>query len=143
MICPMGGVYHLIYTSEAAANFDEDQLRTLVRDARENNAITGITGVLLYKDRGFIQILEGDQAVVDGTFDLIRADPRHRNIRVIYRGVHARREFGNWSMGFQRDDESAFNEAMGICSGEDFFEHEGDPAGALVQLAEIVGARSS
>ncbi|MDX1572338.1 MAG: BLUF domain-containing protein [Xanthomonadales bacterium] len=133
----MAEIYHLIYTSDAVRELSNGELHELVEGARENNQITGITGLLLYQDGGFIQILEGEKVEVEGIFDLIRSDPRHTNIRVVYRGFHPTREFNKWSMGFRLEDESAFDRAMGICDSLQFIEPEGDVSGALRQLARM------
>ena len=48
----------------------------MLTEARERNQQLGVTGLLLYKDGDFIQLLEGDKATVKALFqDSIRKDP--------------------------------------------------------------------
>jgi len=55
---------------------------------------------LLYTKGSFFQVLEGEPAVVDATFDRITRDPRHDKITVIIREPIAERSFEDWSMGY-------------------------------------------
>lgn len=52
-------MYHLIYTSYAIEPFDEAKLIELLKKARENNRLLDITGMLLYVNGKFMQVLEG------------------------------------------------------------------------------------
>lgn len=52
----------LVYMSHAVKPFSTDQLMTLLRECRHGNAEHGITGVLLYFNECFIQVLEGHTA---------------------------------------------------------------------------------
>ncbi len=64
----------------------------------------GITGLLLYHDGNFLQILEGEAEKVQATFARIAANPRHRNLqRLPPVSVHTRL-FPDWSMGFARPE---------------------------------------
>ena len=45
-----------------------------------NNKTLGITGLLIFSDGNFFQIIEGEEAVVKMTFEKIKKDPRHFNI---------------------------------------------------------------
>lgn len=94
-------VYHLVYVSAEAVPFTTDMLADLLQRAREHNAAAGITGLLLHKDRNFIQVLEGPRAAVAGLYDRICRDPRHRNPIVLDEGEFPDRQFGEWSMGFR------------------------------------------
>ncbi|NJO83577.1 MAG: BLUF domain-containing protein, partial [Blastochloris sp.] len=43
----------------------DDQLREILVKARDKNRRLNVTGMLLYRDRFFIQALEGEQEVVE------------------------------------------------------------------------------
>lgn len=92
----------LIYGSSEASPFDEDALLELLRRARANNSALGVTGMLLYAEGSFLQVLEGETAVVQGLFEKIARDPRHGGTRVLLKSLVEERTFGDWSMGFQR-----------------------------------------
>lgn len=59
-------MFRIVYTSTASVPFSTAELADLLKSARDNNQRHDITGMLLYKDNNFIQILEGpEQAVRD------------------------------------------------------------------------------
>jgi EAL domain-containing protein (putative c-di-GMP-specific phosphodiesterase class I) len=90
---------HLIYTSTATQAFTDNDILELLEKARENNQRLEITGMLLYTDGSFFQVLEGDRAVVDALFQHIAKDERHTAVTTIIRETIARRSFGDWTMG--------------------------------------------
>jgi hypothetical protein len=90
----------LIYASAAAVPFDEATLEALLRKARENNHRLGVTGLLLYDKGSFLQVLEGEEAVVRPLFDHICKDPRHSKATLLRLAEVEQRAFGEWSMGF-------------------------------------------
>ena len=92
-------VFRIIYVSTAAKDFDETEIEELLTESRRNNLRDGITGVLMYYDRNFIQVLEGDKNTVSACLDRICKDSRHRSHYVMYRGEAENRLFDNWSMG--------------------------------------------
>jgi hypothetical protein len=91
---------HFIYASRATHALTPREIAELLAVARRNNAQRGITGMLLYVDRSFFQVLEGDEAVVDLTFRAISADARHSRITRIIAEPIAHRSFAEWTMGF-------------------------------------------
>ena len=57
-------MFRLVYLSTANSHFSKAELTSLLQLSRSNNQRLGITGMLLYKDDNFIQILEGEKATV-------------------------------------------------------------------------------
>jgi FAD-dependent sensor of blue light len=94
----------IVYTSAAAEHFSEEQLIELLRKSRINNTRLGITGMLLYKNGEFMQVLEGEEDAVRSLSKRIAADPRHTNFKVLMDRPCAEREFPDWSMGFTNLD---------------------------------------
>lgn len=72
----------------------------LLELARERNTAAGISGMLLYHNKSFLQVLEGPREQVDALFTKIEKDPRHKNCLVLFRNEIPEKEFENWSMGF-------------------------------------------
>ncbi len=97
------GLYQLIYQSQSLVPFEQPELTALLNWSRTYNRIHHLTGVLLYTPDGrFMQVLEGEQAVVrDLYFNRIVSDPRHYNCRVIADGPCRHRSFADWTMGFR------------------------------------------
>jgi hypothetical protein len=58
----------------------DDNLKDLVKKSRLTNETLKITGMLLYLDPFFIQILEGEAAIVNELFNIIKQDSRHQKI---------------------------------------------------------------
>ncbi len=68
--------------------------------SRRNNPKIDVTGLLLYQNGQFAQVLEGPERAVRDTFERIKQDERHTNVSVTIENHTAGREFGNWEMGF-------------------------------------------
>jgi hypothetical protein len=99
-------LFQIAYISTAADSFTREELLTILRESNQRNARDGITGMLLYKDRQFMHVLEGTVGAVKNTFNRIGQDPRHRGLIVLFQGPITERQFPGWSMAF-RDLESA------------------------------------
>lgn len=54
-------MYQLVYISAAALNFVESDLPALLDKSQRNNAKKQITGMLMYHEGQFFQILEGPE----------------------------------------------------------------------------------
>ena len=83
---------------------DQD-LAELLSEARKNNKQKSITGMLLYKDGRFLQLLEGHEKQVQVSFDHIRKDDRHTAVELLWLRYVQYREFPDWTMGFLNADE--------------------------------------
>lgn len=114
-------MYHLIYTSHAAQPFEEDDLIELLRESREYNNEHHITGMLLYLNGKFIQVLEGEEEEVMNVFSRIIDDPRHLRVIKIMEGTSPVRIFKNWSMGFKHISYTDFHDLTGYRDIDHFF----------------------
>jgi hypothetical protein len=97
----------LVYISSATRPFSEQELQGLLQVARANNARNGITGILLYDDLSFLQILEGTRDDVERTLARVMRDPRHVGLTVVQDEAVAERDFNAWDMAYRhvpRDD---------------------------------------
>ena len=91
---------YLCYVSSAVGKFTQDELVELLAKAREKNARLGVTGMLLYDDGNFMQVLEGPKETVKALYDTITKDRRHHGYIVIDEDELPARQFSDWSMGF-------------------------------------------
>jgi hypothetical protein len=89
----------LVYASRLAG--DESVLHSIHSHAVRNNTAHTITGKLLYSSGRFLQVLEGEPAQVHRTFDLIKADPRHRDVTLLMEQTISERAYTHWNMGFR------------------------------------------
>lgn len=94
-------IYYILYLSAAAGFMDEAELEKILLVSRGNNRLDHITGVLLYGNNNFIQLLEGEKEKVMATFGRIGADKRHLDVTVISSGSLKERCFPDWAMGFK------------------------------------------
>jgi hypothetical protein len=94
-------VFFSVYVSAAVDPFSASELVHLLDTARRNNAALGVTGMLLYKDGNFMQVLEGDEATVRNVYAKIERDPRHRGLLTLLQGTTEERQFADWSMAFR------------------------------------------
>lgn len=101
------GLRTLVYSSTATVRFTSDDLRSLLIGSRRANAALQVTGMLLYRNERFIQVLEGAPAVLERLFASIAGDPRHHDVRVLLDESIAQRQFAEWTMGFQPFTQSA------------------------------------
>ena len=112
----MSGVkpFFLVYASIANEDFSPEQLLELLAVSRRNNERSGITGMLLYKERRFLQVLEGEEAAVRATYARIERDPRHRDVVLLITDEEQEREFAEWSMAFQEIDDATARDTPGF-----------------------------
>ena len=94
--------FQLVYVSVATCEFDTEALDALLRTARSNNEALGISGMLVFHEGSFIQVLEGPRSDVQQLFERIELDPRHAQTRILFRGEVDQPSFSDWSMGFYR-----------------------------------------
>ena len=91
---------YLIYTSELSDPAGAATVPYIIRTARTNNAIRGITGALIFDGERFCQYIEGAPDEIVRTFAAIEEDPRHTNLRVLASGVVDLPRFVRWSMAY-------------------------------------------
>ena len=90
----------LIYASSAPRLIRHEDLIAILKKAREKNERLGITGMLLYKNGNFLQVLEGPEKEVQEVFDTIMQDTRHNKVLLILKRTISKRDFSEWQMGF-------------------------------------------
>lgn len=88
----------LIYTSTQRDALAPHDLNVLCDRAAENNRQRGLSGVLLYNGREFLQCLEGDRNNVASIYQAIIQDHRHTDIRLLQSAPIRKRLFSGWAM---------------------------------------------
>ncbi|HXA92341.1 MAG TPA: BLUF domain-containing protein [Steroidobacteraceae bacterium] len=109
----MISLIHCIYASLTKPDFQEHHIPALLKQARESNRKHDITGMLLFLDGGFLQMLEGPALEVDAVYEIISRDPRHTQVTPLLREPIVRRRFSEWTMGFTNVERSAANRLIG------------------------------
>lgn len=90
----------IVYTSTSSHLMPPYEVEQMVQAARIRNHACGLTGLLVWSERGFAQCLEGPAAAVDERVQVIFADPRHRDVQVTLEAGAEQREFPQWTMGY-------------------------------------------
>lgn len=90
----------IAYTSRAPKLYSSAELLKLLEEAKQYNQNHNITGLLLYKNGAFFQVLEGEVAALETLFDKITRDFRHYDVLKLYQHPLAQRHFSTWAMAF-------------------------------------------
>lgn len=94
------------YVSRAVRPMSTADLEALCFHAAQQNSIHGRTGILLYGQGHFLQVIEG------GTFDIVSLygkicrDHRHEEVALLTCETQVRRRFPDWSLGLLNLDAS-------------------------------------
>ena len=86
-----------IYIS-TAPDLTRDDVDAILQSCQRNNAERGITGLLLYNGRNFLQLLEGEESDLLWVMGRIGADPRHSGISKLEDLEASERACPDWLM---------------------------------------------
>jgi hypothetical protein len=128
-------MHQLIYTSEATLPFTDEMLRALLAQAQRRNEQAGLTGVLLYNDAHFVQVLEGGAAALDALYERLLRDLRHHDLVLLARGPIAARRFGVWAMSFHAVEPAQLARVRGYAAPAGLL---GAPCGPLRAADELL-----
>ena len=94
-------MHHIIYLSQATHSLSDEQLQKILLQARRYNAERNITGLLLYGNGHFLQVIEGEQQTVTALYEKIKRDARHGSVITFANKAIEQRTFAEWSMAFK------------------------------------------
>jgi len=114
-----------------------DELTALLTKARTYNRSHAITGMLIYIDGSFLQILEGEPSAVLALNERIKSDPRHSGVINMLSRTISQRAFADWSMGFKEAADLSEPEQQACAA---LFATRKGPANAITtdHVAEII-----
>lgn len=124
----------ITYISSETRPMLQEDLDDILCKSRKNNIELGITGMLLYANKTFIQILEGEEKSVNDLLRRIKKDPRHRDFRLVSKKEIKQRQYLEWSMGFKNITKDNFESIEGIQK----LEHKNFNTSFLANHANIV-----
>lgn len=92
-------LYTFVYCSRAAEGVDDVEVGRIVEAAQRRNVARGITGVLVFGNGVFFQLIEGPAAEIRKLIATLQSDPRHCDV-VSLDLCEERRErlYPNWEM---------------------------------------------
>ncbi|GAA4108762.1 hypothetical protein GCM10022393_05070 [Aquimarina addita] len=68
------------YVSTVAPLLKNSEMKELFEFVKRTNSSLGITGILMYSDGNFFQVLEGEKEQLQNLFKKIQSDSRHYNV---------------------------------------------------------------
>jgi hypothetical protein len=104
---------NIVYVSTAVKLMHENQLLDILHNSRQHNAALNISGVLLYSEGTFIQLLEGKDSVIDALYSRIETDQRHKSVVKLIDEPIAEKSFSQWLMGFAVTDAAKTEKLLG------------------------------
>ncbi|MEZ5047712.1 MAG: BLUF domain-containing protein [Chitinophagaceae bacterium] len=94
-------LYMLSYVSTACDCLKYESIQAILESSTKNNKNRAVTGILVYCNKHFFQILEGEKEHIDSLFEEINIDSRHDGIIKIEEKPIQKRMFENWHMAFK------------------------------------------
>ena len=110
---------NIVYVSTSIRLLSDEELIDILTVARQKNAEHNITGVLLYSEGTFLQVIEGDNENVDAIFANIKNDKRHKNIITLIDEAIPHKNFSEWAMGFTSVKPDKSEELLGYLNAAD------------------------
>jgi hypothetical protein len=92
----------LTYTSLASLDLTSADIDRILHEARNSNAMDGITGLLVFNGTHFMQVVEGAPHAIDELVARLRRDRRHTGFEVRDEREIDERFFPDWSMELVR-----------------------------------------
>lgn len=70
----------IVYVSTVCDGFTQADMDQILASSQRNNPTRGLTGLLLWNGRNFLQLLEGPRAELLSLLSRLAQDPRHAGI---------------------------------------------------------------
>ena len=90
---PSGSLHRIVYMSTAVGVLRAEELDRIYLRAQAANARAGITGLMLFYEGVFLQVLEGPTAGDTSLLERLRRDRRHSGLVVLESAATAERSF--------------------------------------------------
>ena len=105
-------IYQLTYISEPFPWITIEDINNILMVSKDFNSANQITGCLIYAKRVFMQLLEGDQEIIDQLYKTIEKDKRHFNVELLHTGHVEERIFSKWAMAYLGLQETTTSEEV-------------------------------
>lgn len=90
----------MTYVSRANSDVSAEDFNEILKQAQENNAANGITGMLIFNKDYFLQTIEGPRAQINRLLYGLIADQRHYDLQLLETREIKHREWAKWSMNY-------------------------------------------
>ncbi len=100
-------LFRLLYISTVRTGQSPDMIEAILSASQRRNRADGLTGLLVYDGRRFMQYLEGSEDKVRGLYARIERDPRHYAIVPLRESFAETRQFADWDMAIRHSSTGA------------------------------------
>ena len=90
-------ISQFLYISTAPSLSRKD-VQAILETSTRNNPSNGVTGLLLYNGRNFLQFLVGDHAELVALMSRIGKDHRHSGVSILHSATSSLRACPDWAM---------------------------------------------
>lgn len=98
-------LFRLIYLSRNTGTFSVSKAQQIITVSESNNKDRQLTGMLLYANNHYLQMLEGYVLEINEIYEQIARDERHDKIALLGMNHADKRIFPEWQMRFANLDE--------------------------------------
>jgi len=91
----------ICYVSNASDTLSEEEIQKMLSEFEKKNEKKDITGILLYSERNFFQVIEGEKNYVNDLFEKIKVDKRHKNLMTIFKKDITKSEHDGYKSDFK------------------------------------------
>ena len=95
----------IVYFSTATGRQDAIVTAGILAISRERNLRDGVTGLLVAGGHRYLQVIEGQSALIEALITRIRGDERHVGVSVLVDRRIEERSFDGWSMAYSAEPE--------------------------------------
>ena len=92
--------YAISYVSSANRELSEAEIQKILSSSETRNNERHITGLLLYSDGNFFQVIEGEKEEVLNLYPKIRTDKRHHTLIKIFEKEIHKESFNDYDCNF-------------------------------------------
>ena len=105
---------YLVYVSREARPLSQEDLNNILAVSQRYNDANLVSGMLLYVEGRFFQVLEGPLSEVNKLYAKISQDSRHKESTIVAQGDLDKRFFKGWNMRFNKVSEKEFALLTGV-----------------------------
>ena len=110
----------IIYASTAAQKVNFDVINELLTQCIRKNSEFGISGMMVFDGKQFLQCIEGDEVQVKQLEENIFRDTRHQNICVLGETDITERSFHKWCMGYLNNERAIRQVFLEVSGSEEY-----------------------
>lgn len=101
--------YAISYVSTADTDLETQEIKDLLAHSKKINNERNITGLLLFSEGNFFQVIEGNKMKVKNLFQKIKDDKRHHGIIKIFEKEITRESYNGYESSFL-SEEAKYND---------------------------------